>query len=475
MAASFDAMVDSLEEAVAQATRSEAAMRRFLADASHELRTPIAALQATIETLLREQPPRPRRDQLEAEVARGTQRLGRLVDDLLNLARLEANEPLRSESVDLGLIGESVVAETRSRTPASIRYRPDGPAFVVGDPEALKRVLRNLIDNAVHAAGDAGRIAVDVRQSRGEVLATVSDDGPGVPPEAHERIFQGFVRLNGNAGAGTGLGLAIARAIAEQHRGSVTCEDCDAGARFTLELPAAPATDRSTPDDAGCCQAANSSGGEPGGTPAQGSWRSSPACPADPRVKETYSPHAGQLPRSPWNEYAQVTADRWKESAPCRVVRRMNRGRDRCDACAPRAVAARCCSCSSSPRDRRQLAADLADRKPPLGPRQLRAHRFSVSPEPTFAPCPAAVARPGAGGSDHVDARGGVRAPSREQCTRSMTARFVSQFFATDAARSGTSLLRTCRDHQREQRSCRGGIGRDRHDSKSPATEPARS
>ncbi|HET7051171.1 MAG TPA: HAMP domain-containing sensor histidine kinase, partial [Solirubrobacteraceae bacterium] len=95
MAASFDAMVDSLEEAVAQATRSEAAMRRFLADASHELRTPIAALQATIETLLREQPPRPRRDQLEAEVARGTQRLGRLVDDLLNLARLEANEPLR--------------------------------------------------------------------------------------------------------------------------------------------------------------------------------------------------------------------------------------------------------------------------------------------------------------------------------------------------------------------------------------------
>jgi signal transduction histidine kinase len=241
MAASFDAMVDSLEEAVAQATRSEAAMRRFLADASHELRTPIAALQATIETLLREQPPRPRRDQLEAEVARGTQRLGRLVDDLLNLARLEANEPLRSESVDLGLIGESVVAETRSRTPASIAIAHDGPAFVVGDPEALTRVLRNLIDNAVHAAGDAGRIAVDVRRSRGEVLATVSDDGPGVPPEAHERIFQGFVRLNGNAGAGTGLGLAIARAIAKQHRGSVTCEDCDAGARFTLELPAAPA------------------------------------------------------------------------------------------------------------------------------------------------------------------------------------------------------------------------------------------
>jgi signal transduction histidine kinase len=239
MAASFDAMVDSLEEAVAQATRSEAAMRRFLADASHELRTPIAALQATIETLLREQPPRPRRDRLEAEVARATQKLGRLVDDLLNLARLEANEPLRTEAVDLAEIGESVVAEARARTPASISIAHGGPAVVVGDPEALTRVLRNLIDNAVHAAGDDGRIAVEVQRSPARVLATVSDDGPGVPPEARERIFEGFVRLNGAAGAGTGLGLAIARAVAKQHRGSVICEDCDTGARFTLELPAA--------------------------------------------------------------------------------------------------------------------------------------------------------------------------------------------------------------------------------------------
>jgi two-component system, OmpR family, sensor kinase len=236
MAASFDAMVDSLEEAVAQATRSEAAMRRFLADASHELRTPIAALQATIETLLREQPPRPRRDQLEAEAARGTQRLGRLVDDLLNLARLEANEPLRNEDVDLARIGESLVAETSARTRASIAIAHHGPAVVVGDPEALARALRNLIDNAVHAAGDDGRIVVELERRGDHVQASVSDDGPGVPSEERERIFQGFVRLNGSGG--TGLGLAIARAIAEQHHGTVNCEPCDSGARFTLELPA---------------------------------------------------------------------------------------------------------------------------------------------------------------------------------------------------------------------------------------------
>ena len=194
MAASFDAMVDSLEEAVAQATLSEAAMRRFLADASHELRTPVAALQATAETLLREQPPRPRRDQLEAELARGTQRLGRLVDDLLNLARLQANEPLRTREVDLTEVSESVAAETRARTPAQITVAHAGSAPVIGDPDALTRALRNLIDNAVRAAGDDARIQVELRRSSTHVRATVSDNGPGVPPDERERIFEGFVR-----------------------------------------------------------------------------------------------------------------------------------------------------------------------------------------------------------------------------------------------------------------------------------------
>jgi signal transduction histidine kinase len=239
MAASFDAMVDSLEDAVAQATRSEAGMRRFLADASHELRTPIAALQATAETLLRQQPPRPRRDQLEAELARGVQRLGRLVDDLLNLARLEAHEPLRAETVDLMQVGESLVSESRARSPARISIAHEGPATVIGDPDALTRALRNLLDNAITAGGDAGAVRLEVRGSPTAVKVTITDDGPGVPADDRERIFDGFVRLNGSSGAGTGLGLAITRAIARQHHGSVTCDECGSGARFTLELPAA--------------------------------------------------------------------------------------------------------------------------------------------------------------------------------------------------------------------------------------------
>ena len=238
MAASFDAMVDSLDDALTQATRSEAVMRRFLADASHELRTPIAALQATTETLLRQQPERPERDRQEAEIARGSQRLGRLVDDLLNLARLEANEPLRVEPVDLVDVSDRLINAARTRTSARISLTRDGPATVVGDPDALARALRNVLDNAIHAAGEDGQVRVELRHSLTHVRVSVTDDGPGVPPAERERIFDGFVQLNGSSGAGTGLGLAIARAIAHQHRGEITCDDTDAGARFTLQLPA---------------------------------------------------------------------------------------------------------------------------------------------------------------------------------------------------------------------------------------------
>jgi len=112
LAAAFDQMVDALEKAVEDARASEAATRRFLADASHELRTPIAALQASAETLLREQPERPERDRLEAAVARDSERLGRLVDDLLGLARLEAH-PTRT-SVDLVTLVRPLVEDART-------------------------------------------------------------------------------------------------------------------------------------------------------------------------------------------------------------------------------------------------------------------------------------------------------------------------------------------------------------------------
>jgi two-component system, OmpR family, sensor kinase len=235
LAAAFDQMVDALEAAIEEARASDAATRRFLADASHELRTPVAALQASVETLLREQPERPERDRLEAAVARNGERLGRLVSDLLGLARLEAH-PTRA-LVDLATIARPLVEDAQSRAPeATISLHVDNDTTVRGDPDALERVLRNLIDNALAAIEPTGRIDVHLERLNGYVQAGVADDGPGVPEQERQRIFERFVRLDPSK-PGHGLGLAIARRIAKQHDGDLTCNATSTGASFTLSLP----------------------------------------------------------------------------------------------------------------------------------------------------------------------------------------------------------------------------------------------
>ena len=236
LAQAFDQMVDALETAIEEARASDAATRRFLADASHELRTPIAALQASIETLLREQPERPESDRLEAAVARESERLGRLVDDLLGLARLEAH-PTRTP-VDLAAIVRPLVEDARMRAPdAAIALRAENDALVSGDPDALERVLRNLIENALAAIKPNGEIDVQLRRRNGYAEAHIADDGPGVPERERQRIFERFVRLDSSK-PGHGLGLAIARRIAQQHDGDLTCDPAPRGASFTLRIPA---------------------------------------------------------------------------------------------------------------------------------------------------------------------------------------------------------------------------------------------
>jgi two-component system, OmpR family, sensor kinase len=238
LAAAFDRMLDSLERAIEKARASDAATRRFFADASHELRNPIAALQASAETLLREQPPRPERDRLEAAVARHSERLGRLVNDLLSLARLEA-QATRSP-VDFAAIARQLVEDARGHAPhAVITLSASHDATVRGDADALERVLRNLLDNAVAAIQPNGRIDVQIRRLNGYIEARVTDDGPGIPEDQRERIFERFVRLD-PAKPGHGLGLAIARRVAQQHQGDLTCDLTPAGASFTFRLPAQP-------------------------------------------------------------------------------------------------------------------------------------------------------------------------------------------------------------------------------------------
>jgi two-component system, OmpR family, sensor kinase len=240
MAATFDDMVDALEAAVRQAEDSEATMGRFLADASHELRGPIAAVQASAETLLREQPRRPTRDALEAALAGDAARLGRLVDDLLSLARLDAPAPARCAKVDLDVLAEAAIVDANSRAlGGDISLEASGPAAVEGDPDAISRIIRNLLENAVAATGPAGHVRLRVATHGREAWLSVEDDGPGVPASERERIFDRFVRLGSGTPTGSGLGLSIARRIARQHHGDVTCDEVERGARFTLRLPLA--------------------------------------------------------------------------------------------------------------------------------------------------------------------------------------------------------------------------------------------
>jgi signal transduction histidine kinase len=226
-----------LDRAVAVARASEAAMRMFLSDASHELRTPAAALHATAERLLRDQPERPQRDAIEAQLARDSGRLGHLIDDLLNLARLDARERPHREPFDLADLASAAVAATRANDPnARVELIAAGPVPATGDREALLRAVRNLLDNAFAVADT---VVVEVTHTANGPAMSVTDNGPGVPPDQRERIFEPFVRLPRSRRRGTGLGLAIVRRTIESHGGTITCDPSpNGGARFTLRLPA---------------------------------------------------------------------------------------------------------------------------------------------------------------------------------------------------------------------------------------------
>ena len=226
-----------LDRAAAEARASEAAMRTFLADASHELRTPVAALQATAERLLRDQPARPARDAIEAQLARDSRRLGHLIDDLLNLARLDARERPHREPVDLADLASAAVAATHTTDPAArVELVTNGPVPATGDRDALLRAIRNLLDNSC-AVSDA--VVVKATQTANGPTVSVTDNGPGVPADQRERIFEPFVRLPQSPRGGTGLGLAIVRRTIQSHGGTITCDPAPTGgARFTLRLPA---------------------------------------------------------------------------------------------------------------------------------------------------------------------------------------------------------------------------------------------
>lgn len=237
LAATLNDMLDSLQA-------STAAARRFTADAAHELRTPLTSLGVDLEGLRRNPglPPGRRAAMLTAMTAEH-QRITRLLDGLVTLARGDARALPASTSTDLAALAADCAARAAAAHPqARIEFHDTmpGPAVIDGWADALQMAVRNLLDNAaVHGRPD-GTVTVTIsRADSKSVLLTIDDDGPGIPPQAREQMLQRFARGARPGTVGSGLGLAIASQQATLHGGTLTLTQSPAGGlRATMQLPA---------------------------------------------------------------------------------------------------------------------------------------------------------------------------------------------------------------------------------------------
>jgi two-component system OmpR family sensor kinase len=204
--------------------------REFMADAAHELRTPLTALHLQMDTLARAGTDAERADAME-KLSAGVQRSIRLVEQLLSLARQEPRtEPARTR-VALDELAREVVAELVPLADAKkidLGISSIEPAFVRADPDAVRTLLRNLVDNAVRYTPTGGRVDVSVERTgeaeQRRAVVRVIDTGPGIPPEERARVFDRFYRRPGSSPPGSGLGMAIVKAIADTHAATVTLD-----------------------------------------------------------------------------------------------------------------------------------------------------------------------------------------------------------------------------------------------------------
>jgi two-component system, OmpR family, sensor kinase len=231
LAEAFDEMLDAQEAALARAQVEEARSRRFLADAAHQLRTPVAGLRAASEALLHD-PDTADRDRLLAHLARESSRTGRLLEALMRVAEQDRGDaPVREPADLVAIVAEEVDRQQPFAPQLDLAVTAPAACPLVTDADALREAVANLLDNARRHART--RVEVAVRAADGIATIRVSDDGPGLPPGAEEQVFERFVSLDGRGGAG--LGLPIARASARAQGGDLRWD----GAGFTLTIPRA--------------------------------------------------------------------------------------------------------------------------------------------------------------------------------------------------------------------------------------------
>jgi two-component system, OmpR family, sensor kinase len=243
----FNHMLDHVEASLISRNESEERLRRFIADASHELRTPVASIRGHAESVRRgpEQLPDPVRESL-ARIESEAIRMGVLVDDLLLLARLDAGRPLAASIVDLSRIAIDATNDARVAGPDhhwTLDLPPD-PITVVGDDHRLREVVTNLLTNArTHTPpGSSVKLTLTTDPDARTAVLEVSDDGPGIPVAAQSRVFERFYRADAPRApltGSSGLGLAIVAAVAKAHGGQVSIASSPGHTAFTVTLPLA--------------------------------------------------------------------------------------------------------------------------------------------------------------------------------------------------------------------------------------------